>query len=154
MKITNPLGVKFRGTLGKSVTAATWNGTNYLRAYSKRSRAPTHRQAFHRELFKAATEVWKGLSPEEQAPYKDEAKGRMTGFNLFVRKFFEAIDAGTVPDHVRNLEEILRRADAAASWAVLDKDEKRAYNDEARGQGMSGRDLFMRRHSDARRAPE
>lgn len=91
MKIRNALGIRLSGAFGKSFITSSWKGTNYLRRYSAPRGPPSDLQKEQRRRFAVATDAWKRLSAKEREAWNRRAVGRrMSGYNLFIRKFFAA----------------------------------------------------------------
>ena len=97
MKIRNIFGNRYKGALGKDMVAASWKGHDYIREYAVPTNPKSELQQQHRAIFNRAIEAWKGLSPRQREFYNRIADG-MTGYNLFVGRYIEAVRNGQVPE--------------------------------------------------------
>jgi len=97
MKIRNIFGNRYKGALGKDMVAASWKGHDYIREYAVPTNPKSELQQQHRAIFNKAIEAWKGLSPRQREFYNRIADG-MTGYNLFVGRYIEAVRNGQVPE--------------------------------------------------------
>jgi len=86
MKISNSFGTRFRGKLGKQMIASSWRGIPYIREYVKPRNPRTGLQQENRGRFSEAVAAWQRLPLAEQKAY-DRKAVRMTGQNLFIRRF-------------------------------------------------------------------
>jgi len=105
MRISNKMGNRYSGTIGKETVASSWKGIHYLREYKVPMDPKTELQLQHRALFARAVEAWKALDPHQKEVYDRTAVG-MTGYNLFIRDYIEAgrngreLEIMQVPDEV------------------------------------------------------
>ena len=97
MKIRNVFGNRYKGALGKDMVAASWKGHEYIREYTVPTNPKTELQEQHRAIFNRAVEAWKVLSPRQQEFYSRVADG-MTGYNVFVGRYIEAVRNGLEPE--------------------------------------------------------
>jgi len=95
MKIKNIFGNEYSGTIGNCVTASVWKGIRYIRKWFKPTNPKTELQIDQRELFNQAVDSWQTLSMLQKEAY-DRAALRMTGFNLYVKRYIKDALAGTV----------------------------------------------------------
>jgi hypothetical protein len=79
------------------MVAVTWKGHEYIREYVTPTNPKTELQVQHRAIFNKAVEAWHGLSPSQRAFYNRIADG-MTGYNLFVGRYIEAVRNGREPE--------------------------------------------------------
>ena len=94
MKIKNIMGNEYSGTLGNKVTAASWKGIEYIRGYKIPQNPKTPLQMDHRAKFSSAVDAWHFLDQEQRDAY-EAMSVRMTGFNLYVKRFLEALRNAT-----------------------------------------------------------
>lgn len=102
MKIGNKFGNRYSGTLGKDVVASSWNGVHYLREYKIPRDPKSELQMQHRALWAKAVERWHVLSEVQREFYNEIAVG-MTGYNLFIRRYFESAQCGREPEVPRRI---------------------------------------------------
>lgn len=73
------------GTLGKTLTAASWKGRSYMRLRVIPSNPRSPAQTGNRAMMKFLAQIWAGLSSPTQASWDDLAKqGQYSPFNAFV----------------------------------------------------------------------
>ena len=103
MKIRNIFGNRYRGTLGKDVTASSWKGHDYIKEYVVPTDPKSELQMKHRALFKDAIRAWKALTPLQKLFYKKIADG-MTGYNVFLGRYIERVRKGLEPEEPIEME--------------------------------------------------
>lgn len=69
MKVINNLGNEYKGTLGKSVTAAKWKGRNYFKKHFKPANPNTEKQQSTRTAFKVAVNKWHDFDYRQKMAY-------------------------------------------------------------------------------------
>jgi len=79
------------------MVAVTWKGHEYIREYVTPTNPKTELQVQHRAIFNKAVEAWHGLAPSQKAFYNRIADG-MTGYNVFVGRYIEAVRNGQEPE--------------------------------------------------------
>jgi len=97
MKVINIFGSKFTGTLGKSMTAAEWNGRNYIRGYRKPHNPRTTQQVTQRDHMSDGATYWNDFEPEQKQAYDlSNAKhaGKITNFNSMMKQALNDLRAG------------------------------------------------------------
>jgi hypothetical protein len=94
MKIKNVMGNEYSGTIGNKVVAASWKGIEYIRGFRIPQNPKTPLQMEQRTYFTAAVGSWHTLTQEQRDAYELMAV-RMTGFNLYVKRFLEALRNST-----------------------------------------------------------
>jgi uncharacterized membrane protein YccC len=104
MRMRNTMGNRYSGTLGKDTVASCWKGIRYLREYKIPMDPKSELQLQHRALFAKAVEIWHALDPRRQDEY-NKAAVRMTGYNLFIRQYIEAVRNGREPEIMQMPEE-------------------------------------------------
>jgi len=97
MRISNTMGNRYSGTMGKETVASSWKGIHYLREYTIPADPKTGPQLRHRALFARAVEAWHALDTRQKEVYDRAAVG-MTGYNLFIRDYIEAGRNGREPE--------------------------------------------------------
>jgi len=97
MKIRNIFGNRYKGALGKDMVAVSWKGHDYIREYATPTNPKSELQQQHRAIFNRAIVAWKELSPRQREFYNRIADG-MTGYNLFVGRFIEAVRNNVEPE--------------------------------------------------------
>ena len=90
MKIKNIMGNEYSGTIGGKVTASRWKGIEYIRGYVIPQNPNTPLQEQQRMHFTQAVDSWHTLTQDERDAYELLAV-KMTGFNLYVKRFLEAL---------------------------------------------------------------
>jgi hypothetical protein len=104
MRIRNTMGNRYSGTLGKDTVASSWKGIRYLREHKVPVDPKSELQLRHRAMFAKAVETWHALDPRQRELY-DGAAIRMTGYNLFIRQYIEAVRNGREPEIMQVPEE-------------------------------------------------
>jgi len=89
--------MKFSGTIGKKVVASSWKGHDYIKAYAVPANPRSKEQTKVRAIFNHAIEAWRNLSPRQKEFYNKIADG-MSGYNLFVGRYIEAVRGGQEPE--------------------------------------------------------
>ncbi len=79
------------------MVAGSWKGHEYIREYVKPVDAKSELQEQHRAIFAQAVEAWHGLPARSQEFYNRTADG-MSGYNLFVGRYIEAVRNGQTPE--------------------------------------------------------
>lgn len=89
VKIDAPLfSSDARGKLGYTLVYTKLNGKNVVKKYIKGTDLSTTEQVIERDIFLAGANTWRTLTPAEQAPYKDRAKGKaLTGYNIYMSDY-------------------------------------------------------------------
>jgi hypothetical protein len=129
MKITNVFGMEFSGTIGKKLTASSWKGIQYIRAYAKPRNPRTERQESHRAMFKAAVETWHGLTDRQREFYNRIARD-MTGCNLFVSRYIKAVRDGGEPEIPIVIRWTVRnRTLPRDSWFIVRRQDRMLFTD-------------------------
>lgn len=95
MKIKNVFGNEYSGTIGDCITASVWKGIRYIRKWFKPTNPRTGLQVDQRELFTQAVDEWQNLSALQKEAY-DRVAVKMSGYNLYVKRFVEDALAGSV----------------------------------------------------------
>ncbi len=117
MKISNVMGNRYSGTIGKAVIASSWRGIKYIRAYKVPRDPKTKLQLRHRTLFARAVETWHSLEPRQRELYNRVAT-RMTGYNLFIKNYIEAAREGRELDILDQGLEISETADVVGARPI------------------------------------
>jgi len=94
MKIKNIFGNEYSGTIGDCITASVWKGIRYIRKWFKPTNPRTELQIDHRELFDRAVDCWQDLTVLQKEAY-DRVAVKMSGFNLYVKRFVKDALAGS-----------------------------------------------------------
>ena len=97
VKISNVFGTKFSGKIGKNMVAASWKGHEYVRAFAKPSNPNTEQQQQARGQFADAVEAWQKMS-KVQCMFYNAIALRMSGFNLFISRYMNAVRAKEEPE--------------------------------------------------------
>ena len=86
VKVTAPLfSQSASGNLKKQIIYTTVNGVPVVKKYNKATDTFTTEQQIERSIFLTCANSWKLLTPEEQQPYKERAKGKpLTGYNIYM----------------------------------------------------------------------
>ncbi|MBI5001506.1 MAG: carboxypeptidase regulatory-like domain-containing protein [Euryarchaeota archaeon] len=93
MKVKNIFGNEYSGTIGNKLTASRWKGIEYLRKHAQPHNPNSPLQENVRNLFTEAVAQWRMLTPEQKAFYDRIAVG-MSGYNVFVKRYIEAMRFG------------------------------------------------------------
>jgi hypothetical protein len=96
MKIRNIFGNEYSGAIGDKVVASRWKGIEYIRKYFIPHNPKTVFQVDQRELFDQVVVSWQPLTPEQKSFY-DKMAIKMTGFNLYVKRYIAAVRGNTPP---------------------------------------------------------
>jgi len=106
-KTTGPLlSLGASGSVGKTLTFATWKGVSYVRQLVKPTYTNTTEQAKVRSLMSDATIAWKtsatvgaiAINAAYKLAYNTAAAGTaMSGFNLFIKQVV-ALNGGSTYD--------------------------------------------------------
>jgi len=110
MRLRNIFGNRYSGTIGKDMVASSWMGIRYMREYKVPMDPKTELQLQHRALFAKAVETWHALDPRQRELY-NKAAVRMTGYNLFIRQYIEAVRNGREPEIMQPAEETVQSGD-------------------------------------------
>ena len=95
MRIKNSFGTKFSGTIDK-MTAVERNGVNFLRKHVIPHNPRTPLQQGNRNHFAEGVEAWHSLRESQKRFYGGIAE-KMSGINLFMKRWMEAHAAGQEP---------------------------------------------------------
>lgn len=90
MKIKNLLGNEYQGSIGKSVTASTWKGRNYLKKWFKPTNPNSTLQQQVRGFMAQANVTWQGFNLEMKRAYfwyERYRKKNISPFNAMVGSF-------------------------------------------------------------------
>ena len=94
MKIKNIFGNEYSGTIGDCITASVWKGIRYIRKWFRPTNPRTELQIDQRKLFDKAVECWQELTALQKEAY-DRVAVKMSGYNLYVKRFVEDALAGS-----------------------------------------------------------
>ena len=94
MKIKNIFGNEYSGTIGDCITASVWKGIRYIRKWFKPTNPRTGLQVDQRALFDQAVDCWQELTALQKEAY-DRVAVKMSGYNLYVKRFVEDALAGS-----------------------------------------------------------
>lgn len=106
MKIRNIFGNEYSGAIGDKVVASRWKGIEYIRKFFIPHNPKTVFQEDQRQLFDEAVSSWHPLTPEQKSFY-DKLAVKMTGMNLFVKRYIEAARQGVLPPEPPLMGEML-----------------------------------------------
>ena len=83
------------GTIGGVLTYSTKDVVKQVRYQKKQQKVETEERLVHWKIFKAIIGEWHDLTDSEKADWdKLAVKLHMTGYNLYVKSFFESILGG------------------------------------------------------------
>lgn len=104
VKITNLMGNVYKGSIGKSITAASWKGRNYLKKWFKPVNPNSLLQQKTRAGMSQANIVWQGFSAVQKRAYYWYQRYRKTNispFNsyvgLYITTYYATEAAPTAP---------------------------------------------------------
>jgi len=94
--VTGPLfSIDASGQFAKSLVFGKWKGINTVRRYATPGGDTTARQAFVRDTFSKAVDMYHSLSGKDQEAWNRRALGTpMSGYNLFIRSVMSNLTAG------------------------------------------------------------
>lgn len=103
--------------MGKDVVAVAWHGHEYLRAYAVASNPNSEKQKKQRGSFAEAVKAWRELSSSQQKFYRQIADG-MTGHNLFVSRFIEAVNDNREPEVPKRIRWVTANGEPVSDGAL------------------------------------
>ena len=106
MKIRNIFGNEYSGAIGDKVVASRWKGIEYIRKFFIPHNPKTVFQEDQRQLFDEAVTSWHPLTPEQKSFY-DKLAVKMTGMNLYVKRYIEAARGNAPPIEPPLMSEML-----------------------------------------------
>lgn len=104
VKITNLMGNVYKGSIGKSITASSWKGRNYLKKWFKPVNPNSLLQQKVREGMSQANTVWQGFNALQKRAFywfQRYRKTNISPFNsyvgLYVSTYYATDAAPTAP---------------------------------------------------------
>lgn len=97
MIVENVFGNRYKGSIGKQLTASTWKGRNYLKRYFKPAQPRTTRQVAQRAFFTAAVAAWQAFTATQKTAYawmERYLKKNISSFNMMLSSHVDIAVAG------------------------------------------------------------
>lgn len=97
MIVENVFGNRYKGSIGKQLTASTWKGRNYLKRYFKPAQPRTTRQVTQRSIFTASVAAWQAFTATQKVAYawmERYLKKNISSFNMMISSRTNIIVAG------------------------------------------------------------
>ena len=97
MIVENVFGNRYKGSIGKQLTASTWKGRNYLKRYFKPAQPQTTRQVTQRGYFTASVAAWQAFTATQKLAYawmERYLKKNISAFNMMLSSRINIVGAG------------------------------------------------------------